>query len=292
MSSNSGDSRAITVELQGGVGNQLFVLAAGLAQAGRLDVPLRLDLSRLGANTSAHVRRDFELAPVVDALEYQIEVAPAPRFALPLAARNVLNRIPNARRFREPSLDYSPSIEHVSPGTALTGYFQSPAYFTHGADTLMQQALERVAADNAIAPSSEVFMHIRRGDYLIAKHQNHHGLASLEYFDRAAELVRTRQPEAGFRVFTDSPEQIAPSFLNRWGATLDTQQLGLTPLQALLSLAANDGLIMSNSSFSWWAAWLSERRNPGAVFIAPRPWLASGASGHTLLPSHWITFGA
>lgn len=292
MASKTRPSSTITAELQGGVGNQLFVLIAGIAQASRLDVPLVLDISRLGTNTNLHVQRDFELSPLIELIDYPISIAPARIREQSATSREILTRLPGTRYFKEPSLDYSESINEIKPGAILTGYFQSPSYFTHGSDKLMGAALEGLAKSLGITPGSDVFMHIRRGDYLIPKHQNHHGLATLDYFDRGAKLMRLHSPNANFRIFTDSPDQIPVEFISKWGATLDTNQLNLTPLEALLSLSANNGLIMSNSSFSWWAAWLAEQRNSDAMFIAPRPWLASGASGHTLLPSHWITLGA
>lgn len=292
MASASTKSNKLVAELQGGVGNQIFVVAAGLAQAMRLGIPLELDASLLLTNNRSHVLRNLEVEPLLSHIDYPISItgvalSPAKRYL-----REVAVRFPGNSHFREPSLEYSPTIEHVTVGQTLTGYFQSPHYFTHGSAELLQQAFTALAKTYAIKPSAEVFMHIRRGDYLLARHQGHHGLASIEYFDRGAAVVRKLTPNATFRVFTDSPEHIPQDFLKRWDAQLDDNQLEVSPLEALLMLAANDGLIMSNSSFSWWAAWISQARNPEATFIAPRPWLANGASAHTLLPASWLTLGA
>ncbi|MDH6531771.1 hypothetical protein M2119_000008 [Aurantimicrobium minutum] len=292
MLGNHSRSNAISVELQGGAGNQLFQLAAGLSQAKRLEVPLTLDTSKLDSYSGQHVSRDLEIAPLLDCIDFPISFAGRRLSAGVSAFREAASRIPGTRYFKEPGLDYSNAIEKIRPGTILSGYFQSPFYFTHGAEEILTAAFSALSAKFDLAPSKEVFMHIRRGDYLLAKHQNHHGVASLDYFDRGAELIRAVQPKSAFRVFTDSPEQIPQEFLKRWDATLDQQQLQAAPLEALLMLAENNGLIMSNSSFSWWAAWISSQRSPEAVFIAPRPWLAGGSSAHTLLPGHWLTLGA
>jgi hypothetical protein len=48
---------------------------------------------------------------------------------------------------------------------------------------------------------------------------------------------------------------------------------------------------MSNSSFSWWAAWLMRQRDPSVRVIAPRPWTADGSSAHDLLYEDWISVG-
>lgn len=292
MASASTKSSKLVAELQGGVGNQIFVVAAGLAQAIRLGVPLELDASLLYTNNSSHVSRNLEIEPLLAHIDYPISVVGTALSPAHKYLREIAVRFPGSSHFREPSLNYSPTIEHVAAGQTLTGYFQSPHYFTHGSAELLQQAFTAVAKVYTIEPSAEIFMHIRRGDYLLARHQGHHGLASIEYFDRGAAVVRKLTPNAKFRVFTDSPEHIAHDFLERWDAKLDDNQLEVTPLEALLMLAANSGLIMSNSSFSWWAAWIAQARNPEATFIAPRPWLANGASAHTLLPASWLTLGA
>lgn len=292
MTESVDPSGVITAELQGGVGNQLFVVAAGLAQAIRLNVPLVLDASQLGSKTNRHVQRDLEIQPLLKHLEYPVSVVSTPVTSVGAAVRQVRLRTPGGRTYRERDFNYSDAIETVKVGQTLHGYFQSPLYFSHGADELLNRAMTALADEYSIAASSEVFMHIRRGDYLLARHQSHHGLASIDYFDRAATVMRELHPKATFRIFTDSPDQIPSDFLDRWGAKLDDNQLDVAPIQALLMLAANDGLIMSNSSFSWWAAWIAQARNPDATFIAPRPWLASGASAHTLLPASWLSLGS
>jgi len=53
-------------------------------------------------------------------------------------------------------------------------------------------------------------------------------------------------------------------------------------------------MIMSNSSFSWWAALLmrSQSGQQDSLVIAPRPWTASGESRADMLEADWITLDA
>lgn len=45
------------------------------------------------------------------------------------------------------------------------------------------------------------------------------------------------------------------------------------------------GIIISNSTFSWWGAWLN--LTPNKVVIAPRIWL-NGEDGHNIWCDDWI----
>jgi hypothetical protein len=45
--------------------------------------------------------------------------------------------------------------------------------------------------------------------------------------------------------------------------------------------------ILSNSTFGWWGAWLSEGR-PGAVTIAPTKWFNKAFDTRDLIPERWI----
>jgi hypothetical protein len=46
-------------------------------------------------------------------------------------------------------------------------------------------------------------------------------------------------------------------------------------------------LVIANSSFSWWAAWLSE--NPEKIVIAPQKWFNEfDADTSDLIPERWI----
>jgi len=62
-------------------------------------------------------------------------------------------------------------------------------------------------------------------------------------------------------------------------------------LTSMQQLAAGEHMIMSNSSFSWWAAWMMDRGTGGYV-IAPRPWFGDDTAASDLLLPNWITLDA
>jgi hypothetical protein len=174
----------------------------------------------------------------------------------------------------------------------MFGFFQSPLYFTAQVAEQLFTGLEKVRASHDIPLSPSIHVHIRRGDYLTSSASAVHGLATEDYFERAIQRILRQNPHASFKIFTDSPELITNDQLTRWNATLEEGQGTLPPLLSLLEMGSGSGLIMSNSSFSWWAAWLMTQRNTDVPVVAPRPWMANGDSAHTLLLPDWITVGS
>jgi len=56
-------------------------------------------------------------------------------------------------------------------------------------------------------------------------------------------------------------------------------------------MATCDHQVTSNSTFSWWAAWLNP--NPKKMVIVPLKWFAdSSADDRDIIPSNWLRYSA
>lgn len=286
-------SDAIVVKMTGGIGNQLFGLAAGLNQARRLDCRLVLDASSFGRS---EIRR-FEL----DGLGFEVVRSYEPQSKLQnkflsLVKPKSLDRL---AVFRETGFNYDASINLVSPGTLLTGYFQSFRYFSEVAEDLIrifEYTIPTMAPTTSTTSTTKspknISMHVRRGDYLDEKTRTFHGLATNNYFNRSLDLLASSLENGKVNIYSDSPEHIQLSDYNtNFDLSLvDDSDLGT--LETIKAMSRADAFIMSNSSFSWWGAWLMRVRGGKGLVIAPRPWFAAGASAHDLLMPDWITLDA
>ena len=292
-------SDGICAYIVGGLGNQLFVLAAAWAQAERLGCPLYVDTSYYalpGANWSAQLAGiDHPGIDVTDISPWRgtslVDQQPG-LFGSVDTGSQVLHL------FTEAGFAYDERINSIVPGTTIAGYFQSAKYFGTIKDRLWQMLNatsllphERSYLD-AVTGERRVSLHVRRGDYLSPQTSQVHGLAEPGYFARAMHLYDRLHPDSRYRMYTDSPE-VAVSELGPLAAIeLAPPDGELRPIAGMLAMAAGDGIIISNSTYSWWAGWMISQRDPGATVIAPRPWFRGGESASDLLLAQWPTLDA
>ena len=286
MSQRADDGTSgVSASIVGGLGNQLFIYAAALAQARRLGAPLTL-MSDDGTEQAA---AEFELS----SFEHEGIVAsarPAPgRVARRLRA---LGRA-DSQSFTEASFEYDPRIESVTSGVHLTGYFQSWRYFETVQDELRTSLTApapsswlRDWSDRIDGEPGTIALHVRRGDYTRPETAAFHGLTSTDYYRRSLDLLHAAGVEGTLVVFSDQPS-VASAELDSLGDLLIVDDQG-SPLVTMRLMARCDARVMANSSFSWWAAWIAEpARQP---VIAPRPWFAHRRyDTRDLLLPRWVT---
>jgi len=287
----------ITTYIAGGLGNQLFMLAAGWEQAARLGCPHYLDTSTFEVNKLRAYGLD------------QLDV-PAVRLA-PAQSPWRTTRVPRGRHWPIPRrfpgpvyversvAHFSPKIFQVRPGTSLVGYFQSPRYFPGVRPALIDslwrvpESPEETAILSDFRSRPAVTLHLRRGDYL-STNANKEFLATVAYARRAIKVMRRAGYDQPVRVFTDSVDLVRDELREIDGVELVGDDVRLDDVATLKAMAAGTAMIMSNSSFSWWAAAMMRSR-PGqedSLVIAPRPWTASGESRADMLEPDWITLDA
>lgn len=141
-------------------------------------------------------------------------------------------------------------------------YVQDPEYFDDFRDDI------RVLYGEGITEIDKVAIHVRRGDYV--RNPFYVDLSLTDYYEKAmAEF-----PNEKFLVFSDD----IPFCENYFDG--DEYEFNYEPeVEALNTLASCKGIIMANSSFSWWGAYLSN-----AKVIVPLLWHPDGVERTKLLP--------
>jgi hypothetical protein len=170
----------------------------------------------------------------------------------------------------------------------MYGYFQSYRWpDSVKAELLTLKPKTKPPALSSLESLSELekplVVHIRLGDY---RNEPNFGLLRQEYFRKATEELWSTQNYGKIWLFSDEPSEalkyfplglldhirVVSEFQNSASLTLESMRLG-------------HGYVISNSTFSWWGAYLTH--NPGATVIAPAPWFNSLDDPIDLVPPAW-----
>ena len=290
------------------LGNQLFSYAAVFAQALRLSVPCYVNKAFY---EFSHPKRPYRCEYELDVFDNGLVSPPENTYHLPVYQEYPTNGarlwhrsaplfIPGRGKstFMEQSFRYDPRLREVKPGTTLLGYFQSWRYFDDCGDEIRTRMSRLTKPSDwyvqmceRIQPGSgAIGMHVRRGDYMAPSHHEFYGLAEKTYYERALSCLRQMGLSGPVYVSTDSKDIVNTEFAGMDEFLWIDPPPEVSPYEVVLILSRVDGLIIANSSFSWWAGYLGER--PGHVVIAPRPWFTSiQKDTRDLLPPNWLTLG-
>lgn len=276
------------VRLSGGLGNQLFQYATAFASANAVDGELLID------------ERSFEDYKLRELLIWRLKISarPANRQELqrwgkyPLKISRIFKRpFFSSNWVNEDKFGTTEITDKQSDWTYLTGYFQNQDFFANHKEALRAQFTpkeERPAhVDELVRRIKEkpsLSIHIRRGDYTIAKNMKIHGTCSNEYYKNAmGRVFETYSPE-NILVFSDDKEWVLEnmSFLSE---AIFVEGNEKNPYWDIFLMSLCDYHIIANSSFSWWGAWLAESK----MTIAPTPWFADeNMDGSKVTPKNWI----
>lgn len=295
----------IIVNLKGGLGNQMFqyalghVLAAHSASAVACDLRFLRQFNHLRPH--GYVPRQQELSgfgidvkePSAWSLTRTFMIDPSytrrQRLAYLLDKMGVRVIYERQRTFESRVFRRRCSLIY------LDGYWQSPQYF--------QAAPERVRAlyplsvenfDSLGLPrlgSKEVeeaiCVNVRRRDFVGSKE---HDCLPPDYYERGLEVISLKAPKAQrIYIFADDIDWCAKNF----GAPRDVSFVRF-PDCVHASVAYMNCMrqfkyfVIPNSTFAWWAAWLSNCG--GKVVVAPRRWSGTlPESAIDIVPADWLT---
>lgn len=172
----------------------------------------------------------------------------------------------------------------------IFGYFQSEKYFIKHKNEIInlfspskeiKEYLYSNYSDIIDHPNS-VAIHFRsymkedpNGNYYIVQDKNYYEKAMDLFSDDCVFIVFTNAIEECKKLFADIPKQVR--FIEGEDYIYDFY---------LMSLCKHN--IISNSTYSWWAAYIN--KNPQKKVIAPMPWFnpQSGLNAKDLLPESWV----
>lgn len=292
----------IIVRLEGGMGNQMFQYALGRTLSIKYNIPLGLDLSYLLDRTSHPAFRKFVFRNYdLDVFNISAEIISPSK--VPLLHRlyfsgklRIYFDIFRKKFFRfrgiEKSFHFDPKIFSKGPNIYLHGNWQSPKYFESIKDLIhkeftlkkpLPKEIKKLRAE--ISRNSSLCINVRRADFV---DNSFHGTIGKEYYNQAIDIVTKLNFIDKIYIFSDDLKWCRENLqFNLPTIFVDHQYAGEKFENYLILMSACKNFIIPNSTFAWWAAWLSSKRDK--IIVAPKKWfLDEKINTNDLIPKEWI----
>jgi hypothetical protein len=261
----------IAVRLEGRLGNQLFQYAFAYNVARKLNTSFYIDKSIENFLLPEYFEVKSDLLTPLDRNIFSI---PGYKNIFKIHAKRAFYNTLSSILFQKNIIiidnetPVNTNLQKVKNNAIYNGYFFSQSYFDDFKDEIRQ--LFKIKNKHRIAfqkvnellslTKRKVVVHVRRTDFV--------GLnisLPLSYYKKAIGLVDAADIE--FIFISDDPLFIEQQFgyvANKYVSTNEE----IIDLQFLINA---DICILSNSSFSWWGAWLNHKENK--QIFAPKYWL-------------------
>lgn len=284
-------SRQHVFELMGGLGNQLFQVAA----ASKLDPLPLLDISMLRPPFLRHKQgsrtfmKNFEI-------QDSYSQWGAAKWRLLNSSRMSAHRISGKALLGKSFVlrddvfyaDLSEILSQANQSVRVRGYFQDLRYLPfspNSPESLRWQfsLSERSAEFLTGLNPNWCAIHFRLGDFVDLRRSQ-----SVEYFDiTIRRIAESRDQDEPLVLFSDNPEsakKIIEPLAKKYSIDLLSAPSELDPEQVMAVMSRARRFILSNSSFSWWAAATSLDAKQ-VLYPSPSQNIQS-----RIWPVHWTSF--
>ncbi len=299
----------IILNLVGGLGNQLFQIAAALSlleHNEKLIVEYGQERTRLLANGKPELD-EYQFSEQISFSNRKIWpnglVSRCYGFILRSQSKSnksiiyvLINKVIVLATHLLLSINYKKRIHLVAPSNLgysqlhrkknilLSGYFQS----NHWADTIPNvidqlkcEPSEYIHFKELARIENPIVVHVRRGDY---KNEDTFGLLSVEYYRNGIAYIRSTTDLQNIWLFSDEPESAKQLFASEPNLSIRViDDSGITSAGLLEIMSLGKAYVIANSTFSWWGAYKSKSQH----VVAPIPWFKSATGPSRLYPKHW-----
>lgn len=262
-------SSKVIIILESGLGNQLFMIFTGMSKA--IDENKEFCIYPINHNYP----RGYYFSSLFKTLIPNVE-----KYEL-----NTNNRF----GYNELNFHYDPIPRDAE---IIKGYFQSPKYFNHNKDKIIEKLELEKLQDKYQFNFNAVSLHFRFNDY-IWQQRTYIFLKPSYYINainKLAELVPNLFKDYKFIVFCQKEDnELVEDYINEISKHFNNQikfiksyeiNPNITDYQELLFMSSCQHFINANSSFSWFGSYLS--RNTNKKVIYPNEWFGSNLKSNSL----------
>jgi hypothetical protein len=294
----------IIIKIIGGIGNQMFQYAYAYSIAKKINSKLFIDLSEIKKiNTDVNFTiRKYELNHFnISASEISPFLIKIFKFIIKLNKKVKLDKLKNLF-YKKYKISIPVFTEYVYFGynyiekehlkfTYIEGYFQSYDYFKDYENDIRNIFTHNLNQIFDQYDYSNVAVHVRRGDYANnLSIMKVHGLCTISYYESAFDFFHQHHNSLNFYIFSDSLNEVKNEFkhlskkYNLFYCTSYTNHSAID----LLRMSKFNHIIIANSSYSWWSAWLND--NPNKIIVCPSKWVNDVNINNNikdLVPPNW-----
>lgn len=279
----------IIVKLIGGLGNQMFQYAVGRHLAYKNQAKLKLDLSLF--KTYKPWKYALSCFNIVEEFATAKDIR---LFNLKRRFKIFFKSNKNTLYIEKVKFKFDPEVLKRRGSIYLDGGWQSEKYFKDIEEIIREEFTFKNKPDDnniklleSIKNTNSVCIHARRGDYITnSKVNRFHGTCSIDYYNECIQIIRKRVKNPHFFMFSDDPDWIKNNIKIDAPITYVAHNALDKGYEDLRLMKNCKNFIISNGTFSWWGAWLSENKNK--IILAPKKWLNVDIRTPDLLPDNWI----
>jgi Glycosyl transferase family 11 len=184
-----------------------------------------------------------------------------------------------ATTIKEKSWDYHPVSIPIDRLVYLDGYFQSHKHFINSEKTVrdtfefkksLVDDVNNILSQGNLGDTCSI--HVRRGDYL--NYPNIHPQQPKDYWVNAQKQIESKNNVDTYIVFSDDHTwcKLNIGLFSQTGKKVLFYK-GRTQIDDFIGISLCKHNIITNSTFSWWAAWLN--KNSNKMVIMPKLWFGS-----------------
>jgi len=274
----------VIVKLMGGLGNQMFQYAAAYRVAKRRGSTIIFDTNFLEDRTTNVVHRDFDLSIFKN---IKCEICNEPE-------QNQGKFIIDEEKFS--ILLNENLLDQINQDVYINGFFQRHDLVDESLkDIFVFDDYENdgcIEIDEYARCANSLMINVRRSDYVTRPSTNaYHGVLEMNYFKSAISKLPFAHDK--IFVFSDDIDWCINNFNDFRNVRVVESNLSGTKFKDKIQMMSKfSNMIIPNSTFAWWAAWLADMNGISKNIIAPGTslWFA-GEPGKSvgLIPKNWKT---
>lgn len=186
---------------------------------------------------------------------------------------------------------YYPLKKSKQKNQFVNGTYEDERFFSDIRDKLLQEfstksplKVENEDLMQQIVNTESVCVSFRRGDFVEKSNKNLRDICDLNYYKEAISIMKEKLPNANFFFFSDDIDWVKKNCDFGVKSFYESGHDDIGEKMRLMSSCKH--FIMSNSTFCWWAQYLSQNNNK--IVISPDHWFNMDGYKHQLIGEDWI----